>query len=236
MRILHFSDLHGRASTEAARIVAQVEPDWIVLTGDMLDDPEWLPGEHRRSARQMRAWDRIRRPFLAAACTTYVRGNHEREGFSDAFLQAARPTGFQDRIGILEGIPAEFGPWGFPRELAPEDLARELDVQGPRELWLSHVPPYGVLDRTRHGTRVGHRPLAALLTGDRPPSLVLCGHVHESFGTHTVGRTHVVNAAGGYALLDWDPESGRVDLLALEVLVRYRPWRGFLEALKPMLG
>lgn len=234
MRILHFSDLHGRAFQEAGGLVSELRPDWVVLTGDMLADPEWLPGEHRRVAWQQRRWVRGRVRFQRPGlCTTFVRGNHERNGFVDPELHAARPAGMEGSIGILEGIPAEFGPWGFPRELEPEALAWEMERQGPRRLWLSHVPPFGILDRTRHGVRVGHRPLAQRLEGPDAPDLVLCGHVHESFGAHTHGGTLVVNAAGGYAYLDWHPETGHTDVLALEILCRYRPWQGLLDALKP---
>ncbi len=237
MRILHVSDLHGRAFAQVGRLVRQLKPDWIVLTGDLLDDPTWIPGEHRRGARQLRLWGRVREGFaLEGATTTLVRGNHEREGFEDLAWQVARPPGLEAQVGVLEGIPAEFGPWGFPRERDAADLARELEAQGPRRIWLSHVPPFGILDRTRHGVQVGHRPLAGVLQGSDAPDLVLCGHVHESFGAQTVGRTLVVNAAAGYAHLEWHPETGRTDLLALEVLVRYRPWRGFLEALRPVPG
>lgn len=234
MRILHFSDLHGRAFRVARQLVASLAPDWVVLTGDMMADPEWLPGEHRRATWQMRRWVRGRAHFIAPGlCTTLVRGNHEREGFADPELQAARPAALAQDIGVLEGIPAEFGPWGFPREMDSQALARELEGQGPRRIWLSHVPPYGILDRTRHGMRVGHRPLAQCLQGPGAPDLVLCGHVHEAVGVWREGRTQVVNAAGGYAHLTWDPLTGDTQILALETLCRYHPWIGFLAALRP---
>lgn len=51
---------------------------------------------------------------------------------------------------------------------------------------------------------LGTHPSAASLTRPRPPVLVLCGHVHESFGQTRQGRTLIVNAATGYALLDLD--------------------------------
>ena len=232
MRILHFSDLHGRAFAAAGALVARHQPDWIVLSGDMLDEPPWLLAAGRRTHRQFRVWERSRERFLLeGSCTTYVRGNHEQAGFQDLDLQAARPAGLAQQVGILEGIPAEFGPWGFPRELSPEALAEELEAQGPRRLWISHVPPYGLLDRTHQGLRVGHRPLAQALALAEPPELVLCGHVHEGFGTLRAGGTLVVNAAGGYALLEWEPATGRTELLAQEILVPYGRWRGFLANL-----
>ncbi len=232
MRILHLSDLHGRAHRLARAQVERHAPDWIVLTGDMVEDPQWIPGEARRLRRQHRTWARLRGAFLhEGACTTLVRGNHEREGFQDEALQKALPEALAGQVGILEGIPAEFGPWGFPRELSPEALACEMDAQGEPPIWLSHVPPFGLLDATKSGHRVGHRPLAARLASSQPPALVLCGHVHESFGALRHGPTLVVNAAGGFALLEWDGQ--RAELLEQGLLVRYSPWSGLFAALRP---
>jgi Icc-related predicted phosphoesterase len=45
--------------------------------------------------------------------------------------------------------------------------------------------------------------------------LVLCGHVHESFGHTRQGRTLIVNAATGYALLDLDMECGQAQVLEM---------------------
>ncbi len=233
IRILHFSDLHGRAFAEAARLIDRLTPHWVVLTGDMV-----VGHLHHRPETQHRKqadfWSRHRACFLREGLTTtFLRGNHEGPQFLDPELQGRVPANLTAGVGFLEGIPAEFGPWGFPRELDTQGLQAELEAQGAPSLILSHVPPFGSLDHTRHGTSVGHRPLAERIRrASGAPTLVLCGHVHESFGTLTLGPTRIINAAGGYAFLEWDPATGHTDLLAQEVLVRYRPWRGFLEVLR----
>ena len=47
------------------------------------------------------------------------------------------------------------------------------------------------------------------------PLLVLCGHVHESFGQLRQGRTLIVNAATGFALLDLDIKTGQAQVLEM---------------------
>ena len=44
---------------------------------------------------------------------------------------------------------------------------------------------------------------------------MLCGHVHESFGQLRQGRTLIVNAATGYALLDLDLNTGQARVIEM---------------------
>ena len=223
VRILHFSDLHGHAFCAAAQLVRMLEPDWIVLTGDMIPGHLHASPETREQ-RQTREWTRARPSFLnPGAVTTYLRGNHEGEHFHASGCEGTMPAVLDGRVGFLEGIPAEFGPWGFPREMSPEDLQAELAAQGDPMVILSHVPPFGCLDRTRRGVRVGHRPLAHHLAA-ASPALVLCGHVHESWGFTRQGKTLVVNAAGGAALVQLDPVVGHAEMLEMRHLVHPIGW------------
>jgi len=81
---------------------------------------------------------------------------------------------------------------------------------------LTHCPPYGFLDATRGGDRIGHSALRRFLDEtSEPPFLVLCGHVHESFGQTRQGRTLIVNGATGYALLELDHGGGQARVLEM---------------------
>ncbi len=208
LRILAFSDLHGACLREAGQLIDETRPDWIVLCGDILPDFGMVSGRESRLEAQRRFWETYRSTFVRDfAVTTLVRGNHEIEGFSDSELRAL-PLAVAGHVARLEGIPAEFGAWGWSREWEEEELEAELreqlrDVPAPR-VFVSHVPPYGCLDGAAGGEHIGHRPLAAHLHDrDWPEVLVLCGHVHESFGFMEFGQTLVVNAACGYALVEW---------------------------------
>jgi Icc-related predicted phosphoesterase len=215
LRILACSDLHGKGFKAAARLIDEHRPDWIVLCGDLLPDFGRIGGRGNRLETQREFWQVYRSTFLRPwAVTTLVRGNHELEGFADPGLQGL-PAGVQGQVVRLEGIPIECGAWGWSREWEAPALAGELEEQvraNPAPaFYLSHVPPYGCLDLSKGGERIGHRPLFDHLRArDWPAAVVLCGHVHESFGSMDCGGTLVVNVACGFALLEWQAGAVRV--------------------------
>ncbi|WP_005032761.1 metallophosphoesterase family protein [Holophaga foetida] len=221
LRILAFADLHGKGFKEASDIIDDTRPDWIILCGDILPDFPRISGQTSRLEAQREFWQTYRSRFIRDfAITTFVRGNHEIEGFSDPALLRLPPA-LAGQVVRLEGIPAEFGAWGWSREWEEEELDEELQVQlhanpSPR-IYLSHVPPYGCLDRAAHGEHIGHRPLAQHLRGrDWDETLVICGHVHEGLGHMEERGTTIVNATGGYALLEWN--LGTTRLLGINCL------------------
>ena len=217
MKILQFSDLHGRHMSEAERLIARHRPDWIVLTGDILPDFHLLGGTANRLDCQRGWWTTYRSSFQwDGAVTTLTLGNHEIEGFRDPILQNATPSVLEGRVGVLQGNPTEFGAWGFSREYEMDELQREVDALNQPKVILSHCPPHGWLDGTRNGDRIGHRSLRAFLEETaEPPLLVLCGHVHESFGELRQGQTLIVNASEGYALIHLDLKHGLAEVIAM---------------------
>ncbi len=216
MRLLHFSDLHGRQTAEAEGLIAQHKPDWIVLTGDMLPDFYMIGGQGNRLDCQREWWGTYRSCFQAeGAITTLTLGNHELEGFHDRQMEAVPPA-LRGEVGVLVGNPAEFGAWGFSHEFEEAELQEEVDAMHHPKVVLTHCPPHGWLDQTKNGDRIGHRPLRTFLEETtEAPLLVLCGHVHESFGEVRKGRTLIVNASTGYALIDLDLKRGLATVLKM---------------------
>jgi len=221
LRILALSDLHGRCFREASDLIDDTHPDWIVLCGDILPDFGMISGKGNRLEAQREFWAVYRSCFIRDfAKTTLVRGNHEIEGFADPALRLL-PGCIDDHVIRLEGIPVEFGGWGWSREWEEDELRQELHdqywlVPEPR-IYISHVPPYGCLDLTADGQRIGHRALRRHLEKRKwPQALVLCGHVHESFGHSERGKTTIVNAACGYALIEWSSEG--LNILSMDRL------------------
>ena len=213
MRILAFSDLHGRHYREANKLINSLAPDWIVLLGDILPDFSRVAGAGNRLSCQREYWQTYSGMFEAREITTtFVRGNHEIEGFLIPIQQRRVHPAFENGVIRLEGIPAEFGAWGWSREWEESELERELAEQRSQapapSVILSHVPPFGCLDEFCAGKHIGHRPLAEWLKAvDAGPELVLCGHVHEGRGFERLGNSLVVNMAEGYALLEREIES-----------------------------
>jgi len=178
-----------------------------------------ISGRGNRLDCQREWWGTYRRSFMRPyAVTTLTLGNHEIEEFRDRELEAF-PSCLNGRVGVLQGNPAEFGAWGFSREYERDELQNEVDSLNRPLVVLSHCPPQGFLDITKEGVHIGHPPLRNYLDeASEPPLLVLCGHVHESFGQVRQGRTLVVNAATGYALLDLDLYCGQAQVLEMSRL------------------
>ena len=224
MKILHLSDLHGRHTRAVEQLIDTHAPDWVVLTGDMLPDFYMIGGKGNRLECQREWWGTYRSSFMhPCAITTFSLGNHEIEGFRDRELEGV-PAALQGRVGVLQGNPAEFGAWGFSREYESDELQDEVDALNRPLVVLSHCPPYGLLDANKEATRIGHPPFRIYLDeAPEPPLLVLCGHVHESFGQVRLGRTLVVNAATGYALVELDLQHGQAQVLALSRMTSSNP-------------
>lgn len=117
------------------RLIDAHEPDWIVLTGDMLPDFNMIGRAITLDCRTWwtpSPWQLRPRPH---AITTLTLGNHEIGGFRDRELEAV-PLSLLGKVGVLQGNPAEFGAWGFSREYDQDEL------QGGR----CPEPPAGAAD------------------------------------------------------------------------------------------
>ncbi len=95
-------------------------------------------------------------------------------------------------------VPQFVGVFNLPRG---EPLRRIwANIPDEVDILLTHTPPYGTLDRTSRGSRVGCEALAARLE-DLSPAVHLFGHVHESYGMLETNGTIYANVsflAGGY--------------------------------------
>ena len=65
-----------------------------------------------------------------------------------------------------------------------------------------HSPPRGHCDRSRGGEHLGSEAVLAAVERKRPP-LLLCGHIHESWGCESrLGSTQVINLGPQGRLLE----------------------------------
>jgi Icc-related predicted phosphoesterase len=103
----------------------------------------------------------------------------------------------------------EFGLAGIEkiRKIALHDtekISRALGRFGSLDILLTHVPPYGVLDRvdsasvppTWIGRHAGSKAVLEYIR-EQQPRYVFCGHIHESEGFAKLGRTEVYNLGMG---------------------------------------
>jgi Icc-related predicted phosphoesterase len=232
MRIFHVSDTHGFFPELTGDF------DVVIHSGDLFDNHSWGPNRNLSILDMERThqtdWIRARaetikewvhgKPFLF--CT----GNHD---FVDPcpFLQEVGLTAINldDKVTEFEGktlwgmpwVPFDEGAWNY--ELRSAELMAEVqrmiaafkdqDPSRP-DILVAHAPPYGILDLCPDG-RIGNSHLANALnyTLDQLPNLILCGHVHESYGLEKIGNCTVSNGSVAHFLY----QGGHIPARILEV-------------------
>jgi Icc-related predicted phosphoesterase len=203
MKLLLFSDLHSDFRTASKLIELSAQVDVVVAAGDFCIA--------RRGLQEIiKALAKIGKP------TVLVPGNSESEeelkNACVSWKNANVLHGKQATIngtsfyGIGGGIPiTPFGSWSydFTEEEALE-LLRDCPAGG---VLVSHSPPKGVLDLSSDGRSLGSEAVRKTLNL-KAPKLVVCGHIHGSWGQiECLGKTTVINA-GPKGIL-WDLKTGK---------------------------
>jgi hypothetical protein len=220
MRLLILSDVHGHAekARSLSNIVTNDSPDALVICGDIT---------HFGNLAQASA---ILREFARLTTTVlFVPGNCDPpqlalepvvEGTTNLHGRCLSILGV-NFIGVGGCIPT---PFGTPFELPEDEIASLLGAarracgESESTILVSHDPPHGTkADRTFIGHHVGSKSVRDFIE-KTSPSVVACGHIHESRALESYGATTVVNPGpfhrGYYALA----EVGEKVSVSLEVL------------------
>jgi Icc-related predicted phosphoesterase len=188
VRVLCFSDLH-RDLEQAARLVEMsADADVVVAAGDFASIHEGLE-------ETIDALRSIESP------TVVVPGNNEtadalREACSvwksATFLhgESAELDGVEF-FGLGAGVPIT--PWNWSFDLSDDEAAVMLRSCPDDAFLVAHSPPYGHCDVSGNGDHLGSTAILEAIELKRPP-VVVCGHIHESWGTESrVADTRIVN-------------------------------------------
>jgi len=195
MRLLILSDIHGHI--EKVRLLFDVvknnSPDVLVICGDIT---------HFGDVAQASA---ILKEFVRGSTSTlFVPGNCDPpqlalepvvEGATNLHGRCLSILG-GNFIGVGGCIPT---PFGTPFELTEDEIGRLLGTaqrdcgESKSTILVSHDPPYGTeADKTSIGYHVGSKTIRSFIE-KTSPSLVACGHIHESRAIESLGITLVVN-------------------------------------------
>ena len=188
MKLLAFSDLHRDLAQSAKLVEMSADADAVIGAGDFASVHEGLE-------ETIAALAAIETP------TVLVPGNNETV---DALRAAAASwdaatvlhgegvtiaeTSF---FGLGAGIPVTPWEWSFDLD---DETATEMLADCPQgAVLVLHSPPRGHCDASADGTEFGSPALLRGIEAKRP-RLVVCGHIHESWGCESaIGATPVRN-------------------------------------------
>jgi uncharacterized protein len=212
MKIAYIVDVHDRFDAVPQAMSEMGPVDVLVVGGDITTG-----GSPDDAARAVDGWLGLAPRLLALA------GNMDSPAIDTRLADLGvgldgRGFAFGD-VGVLGVSAAPVSPLHTPYELDDDELERRLEagfteVKDCRvRILCPHAPPRDTAcDRLRGGEHVGSGVIRSFVEREQP-DLVLCGHIHESRGRDSIGRTQVVNPgpvlAGHYAVVEVD---GTVDV------------------------
>jgi Icc-related predicted phosphoesterase len=190
MNLLLFSDLH--ADTDAARHLVEMARTADVLIG---------AGDFGNMRREIHRCIDILQVIVKPA--VLVPGNAESaEELTDACrdwpsAHVLHGSGVRidgvDFFGIGGAIPVTpFGSWSY--DFSEEEAKQLLSTCPIGGVLVSHSPPKGTVDRSSKGQNLGSSAVREAVERCRP-KLVVCGHIHGSWGVREmIDATTVINA------------------------------------------
>lgn len=188
MKILATSDLHLNTDCRTAILQQAPRADLVIIAGDF--------------AQRRKGLDEYMQPFEAIADKAiFVPGNNETEEELRAATSAKVLHG--DTIDwhgqIIAGIgcaipPLPPLPWGSA-DMTEDEAEIMLGQIAEADILISHSPPQGHCDfHVGLGRHLGSVALETAI-GRLRPKLVLCGHVHDSWGARSlIGTSTIANA------------------------------------------
>ncbi|WP_094229171.1 metallophosphoesterase family protein [Methanolobus psychrotolerans] len=198
MRLFAIADPHGNYSKIEKLLEQSGNIDVVLIAGDITN---FGPDE-----KALELIDMFNPPILA------VPGNCDHESILEV-IENSRAMNLHNRSVEIDGIrfvgmggsnptpfctPFEIQECDFETNL--NNLMNEKEKTDETVILLTHVPPYGILDKVGD-VHVGCKALSTFLD---KANLMVCGHIHEARGIKKYGKTIIVNpgmAALGFAAL-----------------------------------
>ncbi|HET9592993.1 MAG TPA: metallophosphoesterase family protein [Solirubrobacterales bacterium] len=188
MRLLAFSDLHRDLEQGARLVEMSAEADVVIGAGD-------FASMHKGLEETIGALAAIETP------TVLVPGNNETvdalraaaAGWSAATVLHGEGTTIEGTafFGLGAGIPVT--PWDWSFDLDDESAMQMLADCPENAVLVLHSPPKDHCDSAGDSGNFGSPALLRAIE-DKHPRLVVCGHIHESWGCESqIGPTPIRN-------------------------------------------
>ncbi|MEA3229590.1 MAG: metallophosphoesterase family protein [archaeon] len=140
-------------------------------------------------------------------------GDFHTETFTAKFLKRIKIRGFvvsgnwdyitftNEYISAIDWGVEKFGGYHFfcvgnhfPLDFAKVGCNLTKDIDPKKLIFITHYPPYGVLDRLWNGKSIGYHEFFEFIKLKKPV-LHIFGHIHEDSGVKNVGNTTCINCA-----------------------------------------
>ena len=188
MKILAFSDLHRDLEQGAKLVEMSADADVVIGAGDFASVHEGL----EETIDVLRA---IEKPTILVPGNNETLYNLEKAAAGWRYGIVLHGSGWKnghfDFFGLGGGIPVT--PWDWSFDLDEREAAEMLLPCPEGAILVLHSPPRGHCDSGGDGTHFGSGTLLRNIEKIRP-KLVVCGHIHESWGCESlIGPTRVHN-------------------------------------------
>ncbi|MGM0417373.1 MAG: metallophosphoesterase family protein [Thermodesulfobacteriota bacterium] len=198
MRVVSFTDIHGRFSVFSKSKKLLKSADVVVLSGDITDF-----GGQREAEKCIKELGRYFTGQVFA-----VTGNCD---YSSAEI-ALDKNGINIHNSVVLHNGFSFAglkgslvtPFSTPSEFTEDDYAyfiKNIEAELKKDfplIFVSHQPPFNCsCDRLSNKTHVGSREIRAFIEKNKP-GVCFTGHIHEAVGTDTIGQTVVVNPGNSF--------------------------------------
>lgn len=177
MRLLLFSDVHGNKKACQNLMALSEQADMVIGAGDF--------GQMRRAVKKTLAiFKNIEKPMLTVPgnAESYEELKEACSGIKNCHV--LHGTGMKLNnfhfYGIGGGIPVTpFGNWSY--DFTEKEAQKLLAACPENTVLISHSPPKGVADISSRGESLGSTAVREAVI-QKNPLLVVCGHIHESWG------------------------------------------------------
>ena len=202
MKILVITDIHG-SPDKIFNYLNTNSVDYIIITGDVIDF-----GSEDYFVETLNKFNEYTKVYA-------LQGNCDPKNAPE-LLDESNIVNIHDNTSNIEDIiVVGFGgcnitPFDTPNEFSEEILYEQLNKYKKElssdsfTILVTHAPPYDTqADKTESGDHVGSKSIRKIIE-ETQPTLNVCGHVHESVGQDTIGKTIIVNpgdAASGHACI-----------------------------------
>jgi Icc-related predicted phosphoesterase len=191
MRILAVTDVHG-AYSQVVSLLGLDAFDVLVIGGDLTTF-----GNSKEASNAIRQFQEFQKPVLV------VGGNMDPPDLDETFDHLgvsinARGVILND-VGFFGVSGAPFSPMNTPNEIPEEEIMKRADAgwheveKAKWKVFVPHAPPFNTsVDTIGKERHVGSSSVRTFIE-EKQPDVVICGHIHESMGLDTIGKSRIVN-------------------------------------------